>query len=115
MCEEALYKGLALFAAWILIVNIIKIVLRFMERRTNLTRQTLDVVILGYDYDTAPPLIHAETLTGKKVSMCDYDNMFMNTALFSVGKRAHIVFANRYTGIIWLQMSQMIYSIDIMD
>ena len=110
-----LYYGLLVFIIWLIVVNMIKLNLQLSEQRSSIPRQFVAVLICGYDVESTPNLILAQTYIGNDVVIADYDHLYRSIVSNSVGKHAHITFSLRFTGVFWIQMTQQIYTLDIID
>ena len=115
MNYSLLCYGLIVFIMWIIVVNLIKLNLQLSEERSKIPRQFVDVLLCGYDIESNPNMILAQTCIGNDVVIADYDQRYRSIVTSSIGKHAHITFSLRFTGLIWLQMSQQIYTLDIID
>lgn len=113
--QPILFYSLIAFIMWIIVVNLIKLNLQLSEQRSTTPRQFVDVVLCGYDVDTNPHTILAQTDIGNDVVIADYTGSYKNIVSHSIGKHAHITFSLRITGIFWLQLNQQVYTLGIID
>lgn len=113
--QYGLYYALLVFIIWLIVVNLIKLNLQISEQRSTIPRQFVDVLICGYDIESTPNLILAQTYIGNDVVIADYDHLYRSTVANSIGKHAHITFSLRITGVFWLQMTQQIHTLNIID
>ena len=73
MNYSLLCYGLIVFIMWIIVVNLIKLNLQLSEKRSKMPRQFVDVLLCGYDIESNPNMILAQTYIGNDVVIADYD------------------------------------------
>lgn len=103
-----------IFLAWVVIVNIVKAIINYLEFRPNVEKSYIIAKIKDYRWATgSKPVIIAETMTKNELTLTDYKKKFNLICNSYMGKIVKIKFYNHCTGILLLHIDTYIYDIQL--
>ena len=101
-----------IFLVWVVIVNISKAIINYLEMKPDVEKSSVLVKIIGYDgASRSKPVIIAETMSKNELAIIDYKRRFQFVAQSYIDNWVRIEFCNHCSGIFFLQIENYIYDI----
>lgn len=101
-----------IFLVWIVIVNIAKAIINYLEFRPDIDKSYVIAKIKDYKWEgKSKPVIIAETMVNQELTIVDYKKKFGLISQAYMDKLVRIEFYNHCTGIFFIHVENYIYDI----
>lgn len=107
---------LVIFFIWIVIVNISKVIINYLEFRPEIEKSSVIAKIIDYRWNAkAKPVIIAKTLSEHEIVIIDHKRKYKAFVNANKGEWVRIEFYNHCTGIFVISLEGYIYDIKLYD